>query len=101
MFSIEVNDNTEECLWEIKPIGEIDIYNADIFKSQLETALAGKRQNITLDLSELEYIDSTGLGVIIATYTSIKDEGLKIKVINPGNNVGKLLNISGLDKIFC
>ena len=100
-LSIDVNDNTEKGTWEIKLIGEIDINNAQIFQGRLETALSGKRQDITLDLSDLEYIDSTGLGVIIGTYTSIDDEGLKIKIVNPKNNVKKLLNISGLDKIFC
>ena len=99
-LSIAVYDNTEECIWEIKPRGEIDISNAHILKTRLETALAGKKQSITIDLSELSYIDSTGLGVIIGTYSSIKEDGLKVIVINPKNSVKKLIAISGLDKIL-
>ena len=100
-LSINSNDNTEAGVWEFKLVGEVDISNAHLFKKQLESALAEKRQNISVDLSNLTYIDSTGLGVIIGAYGSIKKEGYSIKVTNPRDNVKKLLNISGLDTILC
>ena len=100
-LSINADNNRESGVWEFKLIGEVDISNAQYFKKQLETALAEARQNITIDLDELSYIDSTGLGVIIGAYGSIKNDGLAIKVINPRDNVKKLLNISGLSKILC
>jgi len=100
-LSITANDNMVSCVWEFKLNGEIDISNAQYFKQQVDTALAEKRQSISIDLSDLSYIDSTGLGVIIGVYSSIKKDGLTIKVFNPRDNVKKLLNISGLDRIFC
>ena len=100
-LSINANNNKETGVWEFKLIGEVDISNAQYFKKQLETALAEARQNITIDLSELAYIDSTGLGVIIGAYGTIKKDGLGIKLLNPRENVKKLLNISGLSKILC
>ena len=99
-LSINANNNEETGKWEFKLVGEVDISNAHYFKKQLETALNEKKQNITIDLSELTYIDSTGLGVIIGVYGTIKKDGLSIKVMNPRENVKKLLNISGLDKIL-
>jgi len=98
---IEAIDNKENGVWEFKIAGEVDISNAQQFKNKLMAALEEKKQNITIDLSELNYIDSTGLGVIIGTYGTIKKEGFGIKVLNPKNPVKKLLNISGLDKILC
>ena len=100
-LSISADNNTEKKVWEFKLVGEIDISNAHIFKKQIETALNEARQNIALDLSGLNYIDSTGLGVIIGAYGSIKKDGFEIKVLNPRDNVRKLLNISGLDKVLC
>jgi anti-sigma B factor antagonist len=100
-LTINANNNTADNIWEFKLVGEVDISNAHLFKKQLETALAEKRQNITIDLSELSYIDSTGLGVIIGAYGSIKKDGFCVKVTEPKDNVKKLLNISGLDKILC
>ena len=100
-LSINANNNTAEGVWEFSLVGEVDISNAHYFRKQLETALNECRQNITIDLAELNYIDSTGLGVIIGVYGSIKKDGLYIKVLNPKENVKKLLIISGLDKILC
>jgi anti-sigma B factor antagonist len=100
-LSINTNNNAETGMWEFKLAGEIDISNAHDFKKQLEAALAEKRQSVTIDLLELNYIDSTGLGVIISAYGLIKKDGFSIKVLNPRDNVRKLLNISGLDKILC
>ena len=100
-LSINANNNAENKVWEFKLVGEVDISNAHLFKKQLETALGEKRQNITIDLSGLSYIDSTGLGVIIGTYGSIQKDGFTIKLLNPRENVKKLLRISGLDKKLC
>jgi len=100
-LSINANNNTENKVWEFSLVGEIDISNAHYFRKQLETALAEVKQNITIDLAELNYIDSTGLGVIIGVYGSVKKDGFTVKVLNPKDNVKKLLVISGLDKILC
>ena len=100
-LSINANNNTEMGVWEFSLVGEVDISNAHYFRRQLETALAECRQSITIDLAELNYIDSTGLGVIIGVYGAVKKDGLSVKVLNPRDNVKKLLVISGLDKILC
>ncbi|MDR1816327.1 MAG: STAS domain-containing protein [Clostridiales Family XIII bacterium] len=99
-MSINANNNEAEGVWEFKLVGEVDISNAHYFKTQLETALAEKKQNIRIDLSELNYIDSTGLGVVIGCYGQIKKEGLSVKLVDPKPNVKKLLTISGFDKVL-
>ena len=100
-LSINANNNMEQKIWEFALVGEVDISNAHYFRKQLETALTECKQDITVDLSELNYIDSTGLGVIIGIYGAIKKDGFTVKVLNPKDNVKKLLVISGLDKILC
>jgi len=100
-ISINANNNTEKGVWEFRLVGEVDISNAHFFKKQLEAALEEKRQNIEINLSELNYIDSTGLGVIIGVYGDIKNDGLTVKLKEPKDSVKKLLGISGLDKVLC
>ena len=100
-LSISSNNNEDKGIWEFKLVGEVDVSNVQALKTQLETALDETRQSITIDLAELKYIDSTGLGVMMGVYGLIKKDGLTIKIINPRDNVKKLLNISGLDKILC
>ena len=100
-LSINANNSKENQIWEFSLVGEVDISNAHYLRKQLETALVEVKQNITIDLSELNYIDSTGLGAIIGVYGALKKDGLSVKVLNPKENVKKLLVISGLDRILC
>jgi anti-sigma B factor antagonist len=48
----------------------------------------------------LEYIDSTGLGILIGALKRLKQEDKDIIISNIRPNVGKLLKITGLDKVF-
>ena len=100
-LSINAINNEANASWDVKVAGEIDLSSAHQFKQELEKALAEKRQNICIDFEKLSYIDSTGLGVVIGVYGSIKKDGFSIKILNPRDNVKKLLSISGLDKILC
>ena len=100
-LSINAVNNEANGSWDVAVAGEIDLSNAHQFKEQLEKSLAEKLQNICIDFGKLSYIDSTGLGVIIGVYGSIKKSGYSVKLLNPRDNVKKLLSISGLDKILC
>ncbi|MDR0569781.1 MAG: STAS domain-containing protein [Clostridiales Family XIII bacterium] len=87
--------------WEVKLRGDVDIANAADFRAALREAYFEKPADIIIDASELSYIDSTGLGVIIGAYGRMRDKGHGILIENPKANVKKLLNITSLDKIFC
>jgi anti-sigma B factor antagonist len=91
----------EEKHWIIKPAGEVDIANAAKFRKALSEAYERAQANIRLDASELTYIDSTGLGVIIGAFGRMQESGHQIYVEKPRANVKKLLQITSLDKIFC
>jgi anti-sigma B factor antagonist len=87
--------------WQIKPVGEVDIANVAKFRNALNEAYETERADIRLDASELSYIDSTGLGVIIGAFGRTQESGHQIYIENPRANVKKLLQITSLDKIFC
>jgi anti-sigma B factor antagonist len=101
-MSLSINGNYDETesRWKIDLIGEIDISNADQLKQQLEAAYAANPADIYLDFKRLSYIDSTGLGVIIGVYGSIRGKGHKTIIVNPKDNVRKLLRITSLDKVL-
>jgi anti-sigma B factor antagonist len=101
-MSLSINGNYDEAgnRWRFDLVGEIDIENAHQLKQQLEAAYAAHPTNIYLDLENLSYIDSTGLGVIIGMYSSIKPDGYKTVILNPKDNVRKLLRITSLDKVL-
>ncbi|MDR1496445.1 MAG: STAS domain-containing protein [Clostridiales Family XIII bacterium] len=99
-LSIKGNYDAAGSRWNFDLVGEIDISNAHQLKQQLETAYATHPTDVYLDLERLNYIDSTGLGVIIGVYGTIRGDGHKTIIVNPKDNVKKLLRITSLDKVL-
>ncbi|MTI49779.1 MAG: STAS domain-containing protein [Firmicutes bacterium] len=94
------NFNDENQCWIIKPTGELDIYTSPNFKEILNEIIEEKRADITIDGEKLEYIDSTGLGVLISALKKLKENEHNITIINIKANIKKLFNITGLNKVF-
>ncbi len=81
--------------------GELDLYNAAQVRSALADACAGAQapERIVVDLGEVEFIDSTALGVLIETRTKLDNrDGLLLAA--PGLETRRALQISGLDQLF-
>lgn len=89
----------QEC-WHVKLIGDVDIASSSQLKEELNQMLNEIERSITLDCEELQYIDSTGLGVLIGVLKRVKGKSNDIMIINMHSNISKLLKITGLDKIF-
>lgn len=80
--------------------GEIDIYTAQQFKESLYQVVDGSENDVTIDCSGLNYIDSTGLGIFVGALKKTKLNGRNIYIINMKDNIKKLFVITGLDKLF-
>ena len=76
--------------WVVRLGGELDLYNSD----KLRTDKAPER--LVLDLSEVEFIDSTALGALIEARAAIPDRGLLLAA--PGRETRRALQVSGLDR---
>ncbi|MDD2494657.1 MAG: STAS domain-containing protein [Tissierellia bacterium] len=85
---------------EIKPIGEVDIYTSPEFKNKVMKIIENESINIIINGEELEYIDSTGLGVLMSLYKKAKENNIVIGIVNVNSNIYKLFDITGLNKVF-
>jgi anti-sigma B factor antagonist len=74
----------------------LDLPLRDLMNSLLSE---GKR-NFVLNLTGVDYIDSSGLGQLITIWTSIKNRGGHMTVLNPTKRVHRLLDITRLDTVF-
>lgn len=92
----EINENT----LEVKPVGEVDIYTSPELKNKIYELIEEKNINILINGEELDYIDSTGLGVLMGIYKKLQEKSLNIRIINLKPNIYKLFDITGLNKIF-
>lgn len=86
--------------WNVLIDGELDVSTCDKVKEHLYSLLDKEVLDIKVNLENLEYIDSTGLGVLIGVLKKLKVNNKEIFILNPRNNVNKIFTITGLDKIF-
>jgi len=100
-LQMQSNYNNELEQWELKAKGEVDISTAPKLREYLDGAYQERRADIRLYLDELNYIDSTGLGVIIGAFGRMQETENRITLINPKDNIRKLLSITSLDRILC
>ena len=70
----------------------IDIKSADDFRAELEEACSPNAQ-LVLDLEHVEFVDSAGLGAIVATLKRLRSEGGDMKVCNVAKPVHELFSL--------
>ncbi len=80
--------------------GEVDIYTAPRFKEDLLALIDEGVTDILVDLSQVEFIDSTALGVLIGGVKRLHPLQGRLLVIANSRPVLKILSITGLDNVF-
>ena len=76
--------------------GEIDIASAPAMRSHLNDCLAEGYTEITLDLTEMTFIDSSGLGVLVGVMNRLRREGGRLIIRDPPPVAVQVLGVSGL-----
>ncbi|WP_322151963.1 STAS domain-containing protein [Paratractidigestivibacter sp.] len=76
--------------------GEVDVSNADKLREVVDAALAAAGGELTVDLAEVPYIDSTGIGVLVGAAHRAADAAKKLIVANPQKNVARVLGLLGV-----
>ncbi|MDD4002768.1 MAG: anti-sigma factor antagonist [Clostridia bacterium] len=81
--------------------GELDEYNAASAKHRIDTALDKySYKSAVFDLSNLAFMDSTGVGMFIGRYKKLSRQNKKVFIQNPCFQVEKILRMSGLYQIM-
>ncbi len=85
---------------EIMILGDIDIDTSLKFKEDINRLVDDSKGDVFINLKDVTYIDSTGLGILLAIMKKIKINSRNMILVNPQKNVMKLLEITGLSKIL-
>jgi anti-sigma B factor antagonist len=80
--------------------GRLDGFTSATHESELKALLAGDAASVTIDLSQLEYVSSAGLRVLLMIAKLAKAKGGSVALAAPTAVVLDVLKISGFDKIF-
>ncbi len=98
-LQIEMEQHRKALIVRLK--GELDHHSAEAVKARLEEAIErGDGLYMILSLRDLEFMDSSGLGVILGRYKQIMSKGGRMIVCGVNSNMYRLFEMSGLFKII-
>ena len=80
--------------------GEIDTFTAPVLREELETVHLVEGRMIELNLSKVNYMDSTGLGIFVAFYKKAVRENAPLKLVGLSNRLVRLFKITGLSELI-
>jgi stage II sporulation protein AA (anti-sigma F factor antagonist) len=81
--------------------GEIDHHSAVEMRGGIDGEIRERRPlKLILDLSAVDFMDSSGLGLILGRYSAIKEVGGELLVLNPNEGVMKILKLAGAERII-
>lgn len=78
----------------------LDVHSAPIVRERLQAVLAQGPKTIIVDLHDVEFIDSTGLGVLIGARRRSHDAGVKLLLARPSRATHRLLVVTGMRRHF-
>ena len=81
--------------------GEIDHHGAVAMRTGIDSEILEDRpMKLILDLSAVDFMDSSGLGLILGRYSVMKSIGGELVVLNPTAGVMKILSLAGAERII-
>ena len=82
----------------VSVVGEVDVSNAGELRSAVDAALSEHPGRVAVDLSQVAYIDSTGIGVLVGASHHADEAGCDFEVTHPQPNVRRVLGLLGVEK---
>lgn len=80
--------------------GEMDLYNAHQLKDLVNKMIEKKIQSFVINMEGVDYIDSTGIGALIAICNSLKKQGFKLAISGVHGSVKKVIELTKLIGFF-
>ncbi|MCC7293290.1 MAG: STAS domain-containing protein [Phycisphaerales bacterium] len=84
----------------VRPAGTITALNADEFRAALQEQLADGAKDLTIDLSDVDLIDSRGLAVFVVCHQTLLARGGTLTVLGADANLKGLFRVIRLDEHF-
>jgi len=79
---------------------ELNATNSNAFRDDARAALKEGLTLIDVDLSQTRFVDSSGLGALIALHKTMSARGGSLRILNPAPNVLQILELTRLHRVF-
>ena len=96
-FSVSVTEAEDATVVEVR--GDLDCYTAPKLRAVL-VDLAGAPRKVILDVGDSDFIDSTGLGVLVGGVKRFRQQGGDMVVRSPNAMTARLFEVTGVIKLF-
>ena len=84
----------------VSEVPELGAANSNDFRDQIRAALTERQKNIEIDLSQTTYVDSCGLGALIALHKTACSRKGALKLLKPLPSVQQILELTRMHRIF-
>jgi len=85
---------------EIRVTGELDVYTAPVLRERLREMIGPASTAVVVNLSELTFIDSTGLGVLVGAFKRAQSVGVDLILEEVRPSAVKVFELTGLTRMF-
>ena len=94
-------DVKEQGGWVVLSVsGEVDVATAPRLRERLVDLVTEGNHRIVVDLENVDFLDSTGLGVLVGALKRVRGEGGSLDIVCTHERILKIFSITGLDKVF-
>ncbi len=83
----------------VKISGDIDHYTSEIIKKEIYKNTNRYIKDMIMDLSDVDFMDSSGIGMVLGRYKEVKDKDGRLALVGVKGNMERIFNMSGLYKI--
>lgn len=80
--------------------GRLDFTSAPEASEKLATAITSGHHKLVIDLGEVSFVDSAGLGCLIGGMRAARQSGGDLRIASPTDQVTMLLSLTSLDQVF-
>jgi len=84
----------------VAAIGEVDVFTAPILDEELSRLTAEGRTGLIVDLSRVDFLDSTGRSVLVKTLKRVREAEGTLDIVVVADRVEKVFRLTGLDRLI-
>ena len=99
-MELSVTTSRQDDVSVVTVAGEIDVYTAALLRDVLDEEIAAGRSRLVVDLDDVTFLDSTGLGVLVGRLKLVRGHSGWLRIVRPNDRILSVFRITGLDKVF-
>lgn len=97
-LTVSSRDEGRKTVVEVQ--GDIDLASAPVLRNTLESVLRDGRLHLVVDLTDVPFVDSSGLGVLVGAQRLLRPRGGGVQIVCAAPRVLRVFSITGLDQLF-